>query len=306
MRCKLFLIVSLLFLVTTLTHADEKKVVVGFVQDTLANDWRLHQVMELKHALEDVPNIEFKYEGAKGDPALQILKTENMINRGVDILVSSPRDPAMMTPVLSRAYRKGIPVVLLTRSIDSQDYTSFITPDDEAIARQSARYLSRKLKGKGRVVMIRGVPTATTVKFRTEGFVGELKKYPGMKLVATIDGNYLRQDAIHAMEKLLDSGVRFDAIYSQSDSMAVGARLVMRKRGMNPSRFIIVGIDYISEAQEAIRKGEQSASITYPTCGRQAAEIIKRIIAGKKVARHIRVPSRLVTHNNVDKVTPIF
>ena len=306
MRWNRYLLIPLLCTATMFSNAADRKIVVGFVQDTLANDWRLNQVMELKRALQDVPNIEFVYVDAHGSAARQMLETENMISRGVDILVSSPRDPAIMTPVLSRAYKQGISVILLTRGINNQDYTTFIAPDDEAIARQSAQYLALRLKGRGRVLMIRGVATATTAKLRTSGFVDELRKFPGIQLVATIEGNYQRQDTIYAMERLLASGPGFDAIYAQSDSMAAGARLVLKKKGIDPGRFVTLGIDYINEAREAIRIGEQDASITYPTCAEEAGDVIKRIVAGKKVRKNIRVASQIVTKANVEKVVPIF
>jgi ribose transport system substrate-binding protein len=166
--------------------------------------------------------------------------------------------------------------------------------------------MARQLKGKGNILMLQGVPTATTAIARSEAFLAELKQHPGLRVSAVKVGNYLRADAIRAVEEALQEGVPFDAIYSQSDSMAAGARVALRKAGRDPGKVLIVGIDYIAEAREAIRRGEQSASFTYPTCAAEAAAIVLDIGHGKAVPKRVVVDSVMVTRDNVEQVEPIF
>jgi ribose transport system substrate-binding protein len=88
--------------------------------------------------------------------------------------------------------------------------------------------------------------------------------------------------------------------------MASGARIALNKAGIDPATVLIVGIDYIREAREAIRKGQQSASFTYPTCADEAVATVLAISEGRAVAKSIRVPSQRVTLDNVEQVSPIF
>ncbi|MGE0081883.1 MAG: substrate-binding domain-containing protein, partial [Thiohalomonadaceae bacterium] len=170
----------------------------------------------------------------------------------------------------------------------------------------AARHLAAVLTGRGDVLLLEGVPTATTAQLRTRGFLEELKAHPGLRLVGVKTAKYLRNDAIRAMEEVFHEGLHFDAIFSQSDSMASGARIALRGAGRDPRDVVIVGIDYIAEAREAIRNGEESASFTYPTCAPEAAKAIMDIVAGRPVPRHIAVPSQKVTRANVDRIAPIF
>lgn len=296
-------LVGLLALATAAMAAEPRPCTVGFAQDTLANDWRLAQAEGLKAALAGQPGITLTITDARGETARQIRDIEDLVYGKVDVLVASPRDGAAMTPVLSRAYRGGIPVVLLTRRIDSDDYTSFIAPDDAAIARRAARYMAARLEGKGHILMLQGVPTASTAIARTTAFLDELKQY--VRVSAIKPANYLRAEAIRAVEEVLRGGVPFDAIYAQSDSMAAGARIALRKAGRDPAGLIIVGIDYIAEAREAIRRGEQSASFTYPTCAAEAAGVILAIGRGEQVPRQVVVESIMMTRDNVEQVAPI-
>lgn len=286
--------------------AEPRPLSVGFAQDTLANDWRMAQAEGLQAALAAQPGVTLTITDGHGDTARQVRDIEDLIYRKVDVLIASPRDGRAMTPVLSAAHRGGTPVVLLTRLIDGTDYTSFIAPDDAAIARSAAHYMAAQLKGKGNILMLRGVPTATTAIARTEAFLAVLKQHPGIRVSASKVGNYLRADAIRAVEEVIQQGVPFDAIYAQSDSMAAGARIALRKAGRDPGRLLIVGIDYIAEAREAIRRGEQSASFTYPTCAAEAAAVALAIGRGEQVPKRVVVDSVMVTRDNVERIQPIF
>jgi len=286
--------------------AQGKTYVIGFSQDTMANDWRAAQVKAVEDGLKAYPFIKFIVTDAAGKTAQQIADIENLVARGVDLLITSPRDGVALTPVISNVYRKGIPVVLLSRGIESEDYTIYIGADDESIAHRAARYLMQTHPGTKKILVLQGVATASTAIARTRGFSDEIKANDGVEIVAIKTANYLRKDAAKAVEEALLEGLAFDAIYAQSDSMAVGARLALKGAGIDPKTIPTVGIDYISEARAAIRSGEQSATFVYPTVGLEGADYAVKIFLGETVSKVIWVPSQMVTKDNIDEVVPIF
>lgn len=303
----IFVSINLVFQPALADKINHKKIyTVGFAQDTLANDWRRAQVNELREEFKKHANIKFIVTDAAGNSAKQIQDIEDLAYQKVDVLITSPRDGRASTPAISRVFKQGIPVVLVTRQINSEDYTALVTPDDYNIASNAAKFIAKKLSGKGNVLMLQGVPTATTAIARTKGFLNTIKKYPGIKVTAIKVANYLRSDAIRVTESTIRENIPFDAIYSQSDSMAVGARIALKKAGISPKDKLIVGIDYISEARKAIRDGEQSVSFVYPTCAKETAEVVLKILHGKKVAKKVHVESKLITKHNVNKIAPIF
>lgn len=290
--------------------ADEpakRKFMVGFAQDTMANDWRAAQVRELKEALAAHADVEFIHTDAKGDTARQAQDIEDLAARGVDVLLTSPRDSELLREPIARVYRKGIPVILLSRRVSGDEFTQFISTDNQAIGRQAARYLAQRLGGKGRIFMLQGVPTASTAIDRTVGFEQELKKYPGLRISVAKPADYLRAMAVQRVEEVLAEQQPFDAIYAQSDSMALGAILALKKAGFDTRRIPIAGIDYIGEAREALRVGDLDATFTNPTVGREgAAAAIKLLRGGKLTQKVLIIPSVQVTRDNFDKVAPIF
>lgn len=284
---------------------ERRTYVVGFAQDTMSNDWRAAQVNEMKQALAPYDFIKFVYKDAEGDALRQANDLQILDQQNVDFLVTSPRNQAIMTPVIS-SINKHKPVILLSRKTLNNEFTSFAGANDESIARKAASFIAEKLNGKGKVVMLSGVITATTAIARRDGFLEEIRKYPEIEVVASPIADYLRHKAIQEMDKLIQAGVMFDAIYSHSDSMASGARMSMERNGLEPEDFIIVGIDFIPEAKAAIKAGKQTASFTYPTAGKQGAEIILKLIRGEKIEKNYNVPFEMVTADNVEQVPSIF
>ncbi len=287
-------------------RAAKTTFLVGFAQDTQANDWRVQQVLEVKRALAPHSSIRFLEKYAHGKPARQVMDIENLITQGVDVLITSPLDSNILTPVISRAYQQGIPVILLDRNIESEDFTTFIGSDNRAIARQAANFLLKKHPEGGRILMLKGVPNATPTIDRAQGFVEEISRYRQFKIVAEKPANYLRGDAVKAVEEVVASGLQFDIIYAHSDSMATGARLALRHAGIDLEKITIIGIDYVREARQAIRNGEQAASFTYPTGGREGAKYALAILNGETVPKKVIIESVMVTPQNVEQVKPIF
>jgi ribose transport system substrate-binding protein len=280
--------------------------VVGFSQDAANNEWRVAQARQLKEAFDEMSDVKFEIVQASGSTAQQIIDIDNFVQRRVNLLIVSPRDATLLAAPVARAYRAGIPVMLITRRVDGEDFTTHVGPDDEAIGRAAARLIAQRLGGRGKVLMLKGTPTTSTAIARTQGFVDELSRLPGMQLVDTRTANYQRSEAIREMESVLSKGLAFDAIYAQNDTMASGARLALKQAGRDLRKIVLVGIDYLPEAREAILAGEQTASFIYPTCVPEIVSTARAILAGSKVPRRVPVRSTLVERSNADSIKSAF
>ncbi|CAA7627041.1 substrate-binding domain-containing protein [Magnetospirillum sp. UT-4] len=283
-----------------------KTYVVAFAQDHMANDWRAAQVRDIQRELGRYRDVRFVFTDAGGRTAQQIADIETLAGQGIDLLITSPRDSVAMAPVIADVHRRGIPVVLLSRQVEGDGYTAFIGASNRDIGRKAAAHLAKRLNGKGRVLILQHIPTTTPGRDRTEAFIEELAKHPGLTVAAIKRADSLRALAIQKVEEALAEKLAFDAIYAQSDSMAAGARIALRAAGIAPGSIPTIGIDYIAEAREAIRAGEQDASFTYPTFGKEGAEVAVRLLRGERVRKEITVDSVAVTRDNVEQVEPIF
>lgn len=288
-----------------LTGAAEAKRVIAFAQDAMKNDFRKAQVFEARDEALKHPNVEFVYSDAEGQTALLIRHIDQFAHKKVDALIVGTNDENAVVPAITKAHQAGIPVIIVDRGVNSSHYTSFINSDNILIGAIGAEYIAERLKGQGVVLLFEGLQTADVTRLRSKGFLDLMARHPGIKVIKRT-GNYLRKDAVIEMEKLVSQGIRVDAIFSESDSMLSGARLVLERHKIDPGSLITVGCDYTSEAQEAIRKGTQTGSVLFPLGGRQSVEVALKALAGEQVDKHILIPVLLVTKDNVEQVPPIF
>lgn len=279
--------------------------VVAFAQDTMKNDFRKAQVMEVRDAVAKQGTMRFEYSDAEGQTSLLIRHIDQFIDKKVDVLVVGTNDEKAVVPVVRKAYQAGVKVIVLDRGIQGRDYHTFINSDNQEIGRLGAEAVAGQIKGKGLVLLFEGIKTADVTQLRTKGFMGEMAKHPGIKVIKRT-GNYLRKDALLEMEKLLAQGIRVDAIFAQSDSMLSGARMAMEAKNIDPRSVVSVGCDYTSEARDAIRKGTQTASILFPLGGFKTVEVAQKLLVNEPVAKHVVNPVKLVTRDNVEQVPPIF
>lgn len=296
-------ILLVFFIAAKLVYAESKTI--AFAQDTMGNDFRKAQVYEVRDAALKHPDVKFIYSDAKGQTSLLIRHINGFIDSKVDVIVVGTNDEKAVVPVIAKAEKSGIPVIILDRGIQGDSYTTFINSDNIKIGEMGAKYIAQRLRGKGKVLLFEGLQKADVTKLRSKGFMDEISKHKGITVIKRT-GNYLRKDAIVEMEKLIASGEKVDAIFSESDSMLSGARSAMLHHAIDPSSIITVGCDYTSEARDAIRKGTQSGSVLFPLGGKKTVETALKIFKGESVPKHIVIPVKLITKENVEKEMPIF
>jgi len=308
MKCILTWMFGILLVFMTITPqagAAEPEFIIGFPEDNLSNDWRAAQMNEIRRDLASHPNVKFLMADAAGSVAQNIQDIEKMVNEGVQLLFLGPRNPDAIEPLVTRLHKQGVKIVLLTRKIKGESYDAYISPDDFKIAYEAAVLLAEKLDGQGHILMLEGVPTTTTSMRRKDGFLAGLANYPSIEVVSKI-ANYSRAEAIRAVDKAMSDGLKFDAIYAHNDAMATGARVVLKSQGIAPASIPIVSIDFLPETRQAILRGDQFASFTYPTCGKAGVKAALDLLNGKRVPRYISVPFKLVTLDNVHDIATIY
>lgn len=298
-------LVLLLVSSPVLAASDSNRRVIAFAQDTMSNDFRKQQVFEVRDEVAKHPQLSFLYSNGQGQTSLMIRQIERFIKLDVDLLIVGTNDENAIVPVVSKAYKMGIPVIVLDRGIQSSDYTTFINSDNSKIGRIGAKYIAEKLNGKGEVLLFEGILETDVTRLRSKGFLDEMSKHKGINIIK-LTGNFLRKDAISEMERLLKQGIHVDAIFSESDSMLSGVRMVLKRYKIDPASIVMVGVDYTSEAREAIRNGSQTGSVLFPLGGKKAIEIALKIFNGEPVAKHIVNPVKLVTKKNVAETAAIF
>lgn len=283
------------------TSKPQKKWLIGFSQSTMIDPWRINMLKQMQDAVDEHKDeIEFIYTDAKNDNNKQIADVQDLVTRGIDLLIISPREAEPLTPIVSEVYRKGIPVITLDRNITTSDYTCFIGASNLEIGRKAGERMVKELGGKGVVVEIEGILGATPTIERSKGFHEVVDKYKDIKVVLKRPADYLREPARKIMEDALQAYKKIDGVYAHNDEMALGALAAAKAVGRDKG-LVIIGIDGQKEAFKAIMRGEMTATYIYPNGSKEAIETALKILKGEQVPKHISLPTVEVTKENVEK-----
>jgi ribose transport system substrate-binding protein len=278
---------------------------VFFSVDNTAYIWKKIQVTQLQDAFSTRKGINFTYASGEGDIAKQVKDIEGAIEKGVDLLIVSPVDAQVIASVVEKAYDSGIKIIFAIRSANTQKFHTYIHPDDKIIAQNAAKYILQTRKNP-KIVMIQGRVGANTVTNRKEGFLQVIENAPDAQMAAIKVGNYKPDEALAVMDEIISQGVEFNAVYTHNDAMQEGVRIALETNNIDYNDVTLVGIDYISQAQEAIKQGKMDATFTYPTSVDVIVESAIALLEGKTVKKDIVVPSVLITKDNVDAIAPLF
>ncbi len=276
------------------------KYVIGFSQCNSAEPWREAMNKQIEAEAAKHPEIKLLVSDAQQSNARQVADVENFIVRGVNLLMISPNEAQPLTAIVGKAYDAGIPVIVIDRKILSDKYTCFIGAHNEQIGKEAGEYAAKLLHGKGRVVEIWGLKGSTPAIERHDGFMEGIKDYPGIKIIYSQDGAWLREKGRSIMENALQRFDRIDLVFGQNDPMAMGAYLSAKNVGRAKDMYFI-GIDGLpgpGGGIQAVADGELSATFIYPTGGKVAVQTALKILEGQKVPKDIPLPSAEITPQN--------
>lgn len=293
-----WLLIGLLSLCSCKTRSEDKLVIgVSQCSDDL---WRETMNKEMRQEASFYQQMEMVVKTVKDDTEQQIRDIELLIKEKVDLLIISPNESKAITPVVQRAYNSGIPVILVDRKIDTDDYTAFVGADNYLIGKEAAHYIADVLNGKGNVVEMRGWNGSTSDAERHRGFRDGIQGFPHIQVVAERRGNFLKDEAEKQMAEVLREGLKVDLVFAFNDPMAMGVHNALIKySGKLP---FIIGIDALSGEGggiQNIKNGIQDASFIYPTGGDKVIDLAYKIWKKERFEKENILYTAVVDKSNV-------
>lgn len=256
-------------------------------------------------------DLTLEIRSAHDDSEEQIRDVEYFMEKKVDLLVVSPNEATSLTPIVSRAFRSGIPVILFDRKIDTDDYSTYVGADNVQIGQQIGQYIITLALHAGRkdsrIIIIRGTSGSTADTERYEGLLHTIGNGSGVKVWIEAEeyADFTRKNAIDAMTRIIRSGIdlgTIDAIIAFNDEMAIGVHEALDELQADMEHPPVVGIDALSGENggiHAIQEGIISASFIYPTGGDVVIDVARKILSRNAFDRSYILNTALVTPDNV-------
>ena len=279
-------------------NRNTKKYVIG-VSQCSEDIWRDKLNDELLMETYQHKDVELLFASAKDNDKLQTEQIEKFIQRGVDLLIISPNQVHSITPVIDKAYDKGIPVILFDRKTDSQKYTAFIGADNVKVGKTIGEFIAKTLHGEGKVIEIKGLDNSSPAIDRHKGFVQALSKYPDIHLKRTLSGEWTKESGYKSIKSAIADAKDCNIIWGQNDRMAEGAQRAMAEAGVH--NVLYVGTDALPSKGggiEAVHNGKLLASYIYPTRGDMVMQLAMRILKKQPFHRDNYLKGALVTKDN--------
>lgn len=279
--------------------------VVGHTFPDLQNPYYISLHDALAKLLQDA-GCEYIATDSQQKPDKQLADVENMIQRGVKVILIDAVDNVAVVPAFEAANKANIPVITLIREPKGDvDYASYIWFDSVKHGRLACQFIVDQLNGKGNVVNLQGNMATQPGQERSQGCVEAFGgAAPDINTVATQSANWDRVTAERVMTDILTAHPDVDGVFGANDEEALGVVKAFQQAGQDPSQKVIVGIDGTQVAYDAICQGTMKASVaTVPAVEAQLAfGAIQQLMTGQTPPKKIEFVEDFVTKDNVSEI----
>jgi ribose transport system substrate-binding protein len=264
-------------------------IVIGLSNGYFGTEWRNQMVDGAQRQFD-----EYKAKGmakqlvvqqAGADVNQQIQDIRNMIRQGVSAITVNANSATALNGVINEAKRAHIPVVSFDQKV-TNPYAVNVTVDHYQWGKRYAEWVAKTLDGKGKVVVLDGIPGHPAAEARRKAAFDVFKQYPGIQIVWSGYGMWDHAKAQAVMATVIAAQPEIDGAFVE-DSMGLGVLRAFQ----NAHRKIPV---MTGEAQKAFllawKKELQSgtdmrafAQANPPWISRDAIGFAVRLAEGKKL-----------------------
>ena len=246
-----------------------------------------------------------------GDPEKQVAGIEDMVGKGIDLLMVQAAKAAPLKPILEKLSGQGIPFMFVGKPIKGTDAFTIVAPDNYYIGQQIGPWIVEQLEAKngaptGNIVIVEGIPGDETSMDRIGGAMDVLKDYPDIKVVAQQPADYRQPQAVTVVSNILQAHPEtIDGIFAANGDMALGAAVAARD-AERLGEFWIIGIDCSPEELSGIKAGDETACWAYKPSGLEASKIVDAYLAGEGSYPVVVSPTYRVDASNVETEKPAW
>ena len=206
----------------------DKPIVIGFSQTGFNHPWRVEMLKAAQAEVARHPNVSLLVTDGNVDIAKQNNDVDDLLAQGVDAVVMSPVESAGLVPAGNKVLAANKPLVLLDRDIPSSK-TLFIGQSNVTMAKAVGDVMVEKLGGKGKILEITGLIGSSPAFDRQKGMMEALAAAPGIEILSTGDGEWIRDPAVKLMEDWLVAFDEIDAVFTHAEESSWGAQFAISR-----------------------------------------------------------------------------
>src|SRR5215212_1706384 len=248
------------------TKKAGEPVYIGFSMDTLKEErWNRDKALVEARAREVGAQLDVQV--ANGDDAVQTKQCDNMLTKGVDVLIVAPHNGEIAASIVQNAHAKGVPVISYDRLIKNSEPDLYVSHQVIKMGEMQGEYALKHVP-KGNYVLIGGAPTDNNAKLLRDGQMNILKPAVDRGDVKVISDQFAKEWKPEEAQRLTEDALTktkndIQAVVASNDGTAGGAISALDVAGLT-GKVLVTGQDAQLDAVQRIAKGTQTMTIYKP------------------------------------------
>ncbi|TSD84231.1 substrate-binding domain-containing protein [Mycobacterium sp. KBS0706] len=206
---------------------------------------------------------------AQNDMGKQIGDVEDMVSKGVNLLIINAADPQGLVPAINAAAAAGVKVVAIDSTVDPKaKYITLIQSSNDQNGFQVGQWLAQSTQGKDlKIALLSGEKGNVVGQERRLGVFRGLVEGQlvnggkvGFAVVGQGWGGWTHEGGLKAMEDLLVAHPDVNVVLGENDSMVLGARKALEAAGKQNDVLLVAAADGQKEALQLIQEGQYGAT----------------------------------------------
>jgi ribose transport system substrate-binding protein len=208
----------------TRAQAAGSEILIGLSNGYFGTEWRDQMIAgaQAQFALYKQNGMagSLVVQQAGADINQQIQDIRNMIRQGVSAITVDANSAASLNGVINEAKRAKIPVVSFDQAV-TNPYAVNVTVDHYQWGKRYAEWIAQTLDGKGKVVILDGIPGHPAAEARRKAAFDVFKQHPGIDIVWSGYGMWDDAKAESVMATVIAAQPVIDGAFVE-DSMGLG------------------------------------------------------------------------------------
>ncbi len=201
---------------------------------------------------------------AENNHLRQVEQVNELLKRGIDVLVIVPVDSRKASEIVNLAHNNGIKVIAYDRIVNDSDLDFYISFDNMRVGEMQAEYLTR-MRPDGNYALLGGDASDNNSILLRLGQMHVLQPLVESRKIRIVLDHYIRDWSAEEAYRIIDNYLEdnpgaLDAIVASNDYIAGGAFRALEKHGL-AGRVLLSGQDAEAEACRRIVEGKQTMTV---------------------------------------------
>lgn len=284
--------------VDTAKYKKEGPYTVGLSAGYLSNSWILFCSQLLRHEASLHPEIkEVLVTDAAFNPAKQVADIEDLVSKGVDLLLFWPVDEKTLLPALQKASEAGVVTINVGYNFMHSPYVTgnaYVNQWDMTM--EGAKRFVEELGGKGKIFAMMPIAGSSAAVVQLATLQALMKDHPDIELLTVEYGDWNRAKAKQLTENVLQRFDHIDGVFSPAAQMTMGIIEAFDEAGRAGEAVYSPGDEYNGWLGWVKQNGKHGSMTSGLEVGRAAVKHGLTILKGEEgVTNAVTVPTRYLT-----------